>query len=104
MKTKIASGVSTAMQTCGTYCPKKRLQLLDAVDDRQHDPAGALAGEPRRPQRGDLVVEPAAQILLHPGRGAVGDHRAMVIDEPAQEHRGGDADGRNRDRDKSRHR
>ncbi len=36
------------------------LQLLDAVDDRQHDAAGALAGEPSRPECGNLVVEAAA--------------------------------------------
>ncbi len=97
MKTKIASGVSTAMQSCGTYCPKKRLQLLDAVDNRQHDAAGALAGEPGRPERGDLVVEPAAQVLLHAGGGAMRDHCAMVIHHAAQDHGSRDADGRNGD-------
>ena len=69
---------------------EKSLQLLDPVDDRQHYPAGALAGKPSRAQRRDLVVEPAAQILLHSGRGAVGDHRAMMIDEAAQDDRDGD--------------
>ncbi len=36
------------------------LQLLDAVDDRKHDAAGALAGEPCRPEFGNLVIETAA--------------------------------------------
>ena len=75
---------------------EKSLQLLDAVDDRQHHPAGALAGKPCRAQRGDLVVETAAQILLHASRGAVGDHRATVIDESPQDHRNGDTERRNR--------
>ncbi len=59
---------------------EKGLQLLDAVDDRQHDAAGALAGKPGRSQLGDLVVKPAAQFLLHPRRGAVRDHRAAMLD------------------------
>ena len=81
--------------------PEKRLELLNPIDDRKHDPAGALAGEPCRAQRGDLVIEAAAQILLNPGRGAMGDHSAMVIDEPAQQHRDGDANGRNCDCDET---
>ena len=80
---------------------EKRLQLLDPIDDREHHPAGALAGEPCRTQRGDLLVEPGAQILLHPGRGAMGDHRAMVINDTAQEHRDTDANCRNCDSDKT---
>jgi hypothetical protein len=74
---------------------EESLELLDPVDDRQHDSTGALAGEPCRAQRGNLVVKPAAQILLYPGRRAVGDHRAMMIDDPAQEYRDGDAKCRN---------
>ena len=60
---------------------KKALQLLDAVDHRQHDAAGALAGEPGRAQRGDLVVEPAAQLLLHPRGVLVGDDGAGMVDQ-----------------------
>ncbi len=80
---------------------EERLQLFDAVDNRQHDPTGALAGKPGRPQCCDLVVETAAQILLHAGGGAVRDHRAVVIDDPAQRHRDGDPGRRKRYREKA---
>ena len=73
---------------------EKALQLLDAVDDRQHDPAGALAGEPGRPQLGELVVEAAAQILLHAVGGAVRDHGTLLLDPAAQDDGCGHPDGR----------
>ena len=38
----------------------------------------------------------AAQVFLHPRGRAVGDHRAMVIDNPAQGHRNGDSNRRKR--------
>jgi len=79
----MATGVSAATQTCGRYCPKKALQLLDPVDDRQHDPAGPLAGEPGRPQFGDLIVEASAELLLHAAGRAMRDHRAGMIEKPA---------------------
>ncbi len=79
---------------------EKGLQLFDAVDDRQHDPAGAFAGEPGRPKGGDLVIEAAAQGLLHLRRGAVRDHRPVVLDKSAQQHRGGDPHGRDRHAEK----
>jgi hypothetical protein len=75
---------------------EKGLQLLDTVDDRQHDAAGAFAGKPGRSERRNLVVEAAAQLLLHSGGGAVGDHRAMVIDDPAQNHGNGHPERRDR--------
>ncbi len=78
----------------GQVLAEKALQLLDPVDDRQHDAAGALAGEPGRPEFGDLVVKPAAQILLHPAGGIVGDHRAAMVEQAAQQHRESDADRR----------
>ena len=53
------------------------LQLLDAIDHRQHHAAGAFGAEPGRAERDDLVVQPAAQRLLHPGRGPVRDHGAQ---------------------------
>ncbi len=75
--------------------PEKSLELLDPIDNREHHPAGALAGKPCRAQYGDLVIEPAAQILLHPGRGAVRDHRAVVVDKTAQNHCDCDPERRN---------
>ena len=65
---------------------EKALQLLDAVDHRQHDAAGALAGEPGRPEFGDLVVELEPQHLLHARRGAVRHHGALVFEKGAHEH------------------
>ena len=46
------------------------LQLLDAVDQRQHDAAGALAREPGGAELGHLVVKPAAQNFLDARGGA----------------------------------
>ncbi len=80
---------------------EKGLQLLDPVDNRQHDPAGALAGKPRRPQFGDLVVKPAAQFLLNPDRGTMRDHRPVMLDQAAQNYGSGDADRRHSDRHKA---
>jgi hypothetical protein len=77
---------------------EKALQLLDAVDQRQHDPAGALAGEPGRSQFGDLVVEPAAQILLDAAGGVVSDDGPAVVEEAAQQDGERHADGRQRNR------
>ena len=64
---------------------EERLQLLDAIDHRQHDAAGALRAEPRGPERHDLVVQPAAQHVLHAHRGPVRDHGAHVI-QPRPQH------------------
>ena len=75
MNTKIASGVSAATQDLRHVLAEKALQLLDAVDHRQHDPAGALAGEPGRAELGDLVVERRAASPA-PGCVPVRDHRA----------------------------
>ena len=80
MKTKIAKRRQHRDRQLRHVLAEKGLQLLDAVDDRQHDPAGALAGEPGRPQLGELVVEAAAQILLHAVGGAVRDHGALLLD------------------------
>ena len=66
---------------------EERLKLLDAVDDRQHDAAGAFGAEPGRAERDDLVVQAAAQRLLHARRGAMRDHRAQVV-EPGPQHDG----------------
>ena len=98
MKRKIAIGVSAATQTCGTYWPKKRLQLLDPVDHRQHDAAGALAGEPGRAELGDLVVETPAQVVLHHRGGAVRDDGADVIEQRPRDDRRRDPGSRERDR------
>ncbi|KAG1248646.1 hypothetical protein G6F65_019506 [Rhizopus arrhizus] len=62
------------------------LQLFDAVHHRQHDAAGALVGEPGRPQGDDPVVQFAAQRLLDRCRGAVGLHGTPVIEHGAQQH------------------
>ena len=52
------------------------LQLLDAIDDRQHHTASAFRAEPCGTEFHDLVIEPAAQRLLNPRRGPVRDHGA----------------------------
>ncbi len=77
--------------------PEKALQLLDPVNDGQHHPASALAGEPGRPQFGDLVEEPPAQRLLYPASILVGDDRAGVVQKRAQQHRRADPGRQDRD-------
>ena len=57
IKAKIAIGRQRRDRGLRQELAEKALQLLDAVDHRQHHPAGALAGEPGRPQLGDLVVQ-----------------------------------------------
>ena len=80
---------------------EKGLQLLDPVDDRQHDPAGALAGKPSRPQFGDLVVKPAAQFLCT--RAAVRARPcSAMVDHAAHDHSRGDADRRDSNRHRTR--
>ena len=64
------------------------LQLLDAVDDRQHHTAGTLRAEPSGTERDDLVVEAPAQRFLHARRGAVRDHGAHVVEPGPQQDRG----------------
>ena len=61
-------------------------ELLDAVDHRQRQAAGALAADRRRSQRRHLVVERAAQHLLHARRRLVRHYRAPVLGNAAQHH------------------
>ena len=70
--------------------PEEGLQLLDPVDDREHDPAGALAREPGGAEGGYLVVEGGAQVLLDPCGRAVCCHGAEMLEGPAQQDRGRD--------------
>ena len=66
------------------------LQLLHAVDHRQHHAAGALAGEPGRAEGDDAVEQAGTQIGLHTGGGGVGDDGAGVVQpRPQQDRRGG---------------
>ncbi len=60
------------------------LELLHALDHREDDVAGAGLGEVGGTERGDLRVERRAQPRLDAGRGVVGDHRAPVLEEPAE--------------------
>ena len=70
------------------------LKLLDAVDDGQHHAAGAFGAEPGGAECHDLVVEPSAQRLLHPCRGAMRDHDAHVVEPGAQQDGGERGDQR----------
>ena len=62
------------------------LELLDPVDHRDHDRAGAFEPEVGGAERDHLGVEPLAQRELHPYRGAVGDHGTCVLDPAADHH------------------
>ena len=62
------------------------LELLDAVDHRDHDRTGALEPEVGGAKPDHLCVEPLAQLELDPCRGVVGDHGAGVLDPAAQHH------------------
>ena len=50
------------------------------------------------PQGRDRVIETAAQVFLNPGGRPVGDHCAVVIDNPAQGHGNGHSERRSRHR------
>ena len=80
---------------------EKRLQLLNAVDQRQHDTPGPLAGEKSRPEFGDLVVELKSQHLLHARGSAVRRRGALVFEHGAHEH---DRRDRHRRQDERRRR
>ena len=71
----------------GQILAEEGLQLLDAVDDRQHNAAGSLGAKPCRAQRQYLVEQARAQHFLHPGRGVVRDHGAGVIQRGSQQNR-----------------
>ena len=64
------------------------LELLDPVDHRDHDGAGALQAEVRGPERHDLGVEALAQRELHAHRRAMRDHGAGMLRPAAQHHHG----------------
>ena len=66
------------------------LELLDALDHREHDVAGARATEVRGPERGDVRVQRGAQLALHQRRGVMREHRAPVLQRAAQRRDGGD--------------
>ena len=76
----------------GNVLAEEGLQLLDAVDDRQHHAAGAFGTKPYRAEGDDLVVQPHAQRLLHAGCGTVSNHGAKVVEAGAQQNRSEDAD------------
>ena len=49
-----------------------------------------------RAELDDLVEEQLAQVQLHPGRGAMGDHIPPVLEEAPQHHdHGHEDDGQN---------
>ena len=73
----------------GNVLAEEGLQLLDAVDDRQHHAAGAFGTEPYRAERDDLVVQAYPQCLLHPGCGPVRDHGSKIV-EPGAKQDGGE--------------
>ncbi|MFO1080005.1 MAG: hypothetical protein U1E23_05175 [Reyranellaceae bacterium] len=66
------------------------LELLDPVDQRQGQAARALAADRARPERGDAIVDRAAQALLDPRRRLVRHHRPPVLGGAAQPHDDGD--------------
>ena len=70
------------------------LELLDPVDQRQRERAGALAPDRARAERGDLLVDDAAQRHLHPRGGLVRDHGAPMLEHAAQHHHRRDGGGR----------
>ena len=62
------------------------LQLLDPVDHGEDDAAGALEGEVGGSQLDHLVIEALAEVELHQGGGAMGDHVAPIVENAAQKH------------------
>ena len=56
MTAKITIGAQAEMMSCGRYCAEEGLQLLDAVDHRQHHAARALRRR-TTPGRVQLAVE-----------------------------------------------
>ena len=61
------------------------LQLLHAIDDRQHHATGMLRAEPCGAKRHDLVVEPPTQRFLDTRRRAVRDHDAQIVEPGPQQ-------------------
>ena len=70
------------------------LELLHAIDQRECDRARALRADGRRTQRRDLVIDPAAEPLLHARGGLVRDHGAPMLEDRAErDHHGDTRDG-----------
>ncbi len=65
--------------------PEEGLQLLDPIDDGQHDAAGTLRPKPCRPEGDDFVVQPPTQRLLYARGGAMRDHRAQMVEPGPQQ-------------------
>ncbi len=57
-----------------------RLELLHSFHEGKHDVAGPGAHEVCGTERGNLREEHLPQPFLYPSRGAVGDHRARVVE------------------------
>ena len=74
----------------GQELTEPRLELLDPLHDRDEHLPGSLQTEPRGPELGHLVVEALAKVRLHPGRGAMRDHVAPVLEPPPNQHDGAD--------------
>ena len=72
---------------------EERLQLLDAVDHREHHAAGAAAREPARSEREELVEQARAQAFLDAGGRTVRDHDARLFQRRTQHDRRRDPDG-----------
>ncbi len=91
MKAKMATRRADRDRHLRQVLAEEGLQLLDAIDHRQHDAAGALRAEPGGAEGDDLVEQPGAQRLLHLRGGAMGDHGAGVVQRRAQQDRHGGA-------------
>jgi len=83
------------MQSCGTYCPKKVCNCSTPSTTDNITP-------PVRSRR--TMAAPALRFCRKDGRATppgpasrcVGDHRAVVINNPTQDHRNGDPGCRDR--------
>ena len=76
----------------GEVLAEEGLQLLDAVDHREHHAACPLLGEPGGAEVRDLVEEQHAQLALHRRRDVVSDVGAALVEERAGQH--GEGGGR----------
>ena len=66
------------------------LELLDALDHREHHVARPRAAEVRGAERGDVRVERAPQGRLRESGGVVGHHRPVILERAAHHGDGGD--------------
>ena len=93
-KAKISTRHGEGHHELRQILPEIGFELLDSIDERKRECAGALTPGIGRPERGDAVEQHPPEPLLDERRRPVRDNGPPVLAGPAHDHDARDADNR----------